>query len=349
MSVFDRIAKDDLIQNTLNVINKTACCFIKDQPDMFSKALDVIVEAFESEIGLMAIVDERGDLVVEAMHGAVLEECTLYDINKVRFPKDEWKGIWGHALTSKEILFKNDSNFTTPDGHVLVKRALLAPILYEDKVIGNIVLGNRKKDYTEDDRDLLKALCIHLAPILKAKVDVDKQKAETSVFQKAIWDMLNYANMYVLLLDNEMRIKLINYSLAKKMGFNNEDEPLNKCWIDFLEPKDREWIKAIHHSITFSTKEARKYREVYNHIVGLDGSKFEVKWFNAMINHNYEFSFSMGIPVEEEHSAEMTEESIRSFYRDVIEKDKVMIRALKDMMNLSHPAACAAEEIMKET
>lgn len=345
MSVFDRIGKKD-IHNTLSVINKLACSLIKgSEAVMYENALKVIVEAFESEHGLLALVDTKGDLVVEAMHGAVLQECTVEDVNKVRFPKDHWTGVWGHALSQKKIIFDNSGKFKLPDGHVAIKRVMVAPILYIDEVIGNIVLGNRSKDYTEEDADLLKALCIHLSPLIKARIDIDREKAKTSLFQKAVWDMLNYANMFVLILDEQMNIKLMNWSLATKLGFENENEPLGRCWVEFLPPTDVEWLKAVHYAITYSTKEAEKYREVINEIVSIDGTKIKVKWFNAIINHNYNFTFSMGIYDEVEKRTEVSEDSIRAFYRDVIEKDRVMIKGLKDMLNLRHPAVCKAEKL----
>lgn len=347
MSVFDRIGKKD-IYNTLDVVNKLACCFIKDEPSMFDNALKLIVETFKSSHGLFALADMKGDLVVEALHGTVLDECTVNDVNKVRFPKDQWAGIWGHAINSKTITFNNEGPFNIPKGHVKINNVMVAPILYQGELIGNIVIGGRDQDYTKEESDLMKALCIHLSPIIKAKVDFDREKAKSSIFQKAVWDMLNYANMFVLLLDEQMNIKLINWSLATALGFKNENEPIGRCWLDFLPPKDKEWIKTIHYAVTYSTQEAKKYREVSNNIVALDGTIIRAKWFNAMINHNYNFTFSMGIYEEPQLKTEVTEDSIRAFYRDVIEKDKVMIKALKDMLNLRHPAVCQAENLDKE-
>ena len=153
--------------------------------------------------------------------------------------------------------------------------------------------------------------------------------------------------MFVLLLDEKMNIQLINWSLATKLGFKNENEPIGRCWVDFLQPKDVEWIKTIHYSITYSTEEAKKYREVSNEIVALDGSKIKVKWFNAMINHSYNFTFSMGV-YDEVEKTEVTEESIRAFYRDVIEQDRVMITAMKNVLKMRHPAVCTAENLDKE-
>jgi hypothetical protein len=88
MSVFDRIGKKD-IHNTLSVINKLACSLIKgDEPVMYRNALKVIVEAFESKHGLLALISSKGELVVEAMYGAVLEECTVNDVSKVRYKRN---------------------------------------------------------------------------------------------------------------------------------------------------------------------------------------------------------------------------------------------------------------------
>jgi len=342
MSVFDRIGKKD-IHNTMRVINQLACSLIKgDEPVMYENTLKVIVDAFESELGLLALVSDSENLIVKAMYGSVLEECQMPDKNKIIFPKDSLSGIWGHALSNKEIMFVNEGPFGIPEKHIEIKRVMIAPILSKDKVIGNITLGNRDSDYTNEDADLLKAICIYLSPLLQARIDVDTEKLRTGKFQKAIWDMLNYANMFVLLLDENMNIKLLNWSLATKLGFKNEVEPLGRCWLDFLPDEDKEWIKVIHHHVTYTTAEAEKYKEVINDIVTLSGEVVKVKWFNALINHNYNFTFSMGI--YKEPDTKITEESIRTFYRDVIEKDKVMIKALKHLVNVSYSPALESEK-----
>lgn len=163
----------------------------------------------------------------------------------------------------------------------------------------------------------------------QTKKELHKTSAEKEALKKAIWDMLNYAQMFILLLDSKMNILLINYSFAVKLGFKNEKEPIGRCWLDFIKPKEHDQISAIHHSLVHdSEKENHKYREVVSDIVKLNGKVCTIKWFNFAVNHEYNLTFSFGIP--KEFPTEITEHSIRSYYQDVLQKDKTMILSLRD-------------------
>jgi PAS domain S-box-containing protein len=169
-------------------------------------------------------------------------------------------------------------------------------------------MGDLKNQLEETRRELCKSL------------------KEKKLLQKAIWDMLNHANMYVVLLDDKMNIKLINYSLATKLGYKNEDEAIGKCWLNFIKEGERIKLEAIHKDIT-NNKDS-KYIEYENEIVTKDGEEILIKWFNIPINSEYHMTFSFG--VSRVDPVEITEDSIRSYYRDIIEKDKTMIRTLKE-------------------
>jgi len=158
-----------------------------------------------------------------------------------------------------------------------------------------------------------------------------KMSKEKDALTKAIWDMLNYAKIFVLLLDSKMNIVLINYHFATKLGFKDEKEAIGKCWLDFIKPEDREQISTIHYVLAYeSDEESEKYREVVSDIVKLNNKVCTIKWFNFKVNHQYHLTFSFGIP--KEIPINLTEESLRSYYKDILEKDRTMITSLRDIV-----------------
>lgn len=170
---------------------------------------------------------------------------------------------------------------------------------------------------------------------LKQELEGSKQiiqdlKHKSSELQKAIWDMINYANMYVLLLDKNMIVKLINWSLANELGFENEKQVIGKCWLDFI-PNDYKELIEIAHFCLIKEKKYHKYKEMANEVKKLDGTTFLVKWFNIPINNIYNITFSIGLKANIEESNIVSEDSIRSYYRDIIVKDRTMIQSLKDI------------------
>ena len=155
-------------------------------------------------------------------------------------------------------------------------------------------------------------------------------KEQVKQLRATIFHMLNYANMYVLVLDEKMEVKFANNSLAQDLGFNDYNDLLGKCWLDFIQDQDRQQITTIH-AVIAEGKEWKKYREFQNCILGSKGNII-VHWFNSHINSDYNWTFSFGI--RKEPQTQVTMESIRSYYRDIVANDRTMINSMKDMILL---------------
>jgi len=162
----------------------------------------------------------------------------------------------------------------------------------------------------------------------KTKDLLHETQHETRALKKALWDILNYANLFLVLLDHNMNVQLVNWSLATKLGFEDEKAMIGKCWLDFIKPEEKTMIKTIYNKIADDEKNAEEYREITSEIVLPNEDNLVVKWFNIRINEDFNTTLSIGvqrcIPIEE------TEDSIRSYYRDIIDKDKTMIKSIRE-------------------
>jgi hypothetical protein len=146
--------------------------------------------------------------------------------------------------------------------------------------------------------------------------------------RRAIWDMMNFANMFVLVLDGKMIVKFANYSLYMALGFTDHHDILGKCWLDFIKEEDSRPVKAIHHAIASNSEDAPQFNEYRNDIVPIKGEPFSVKWFNAHINTDYNWSFSIGL--RSARPVMITEDSVRAYYNQVISNDRTMILSLRN-------------------
>lgn len=151
---------------------------------------------------------------------------------------------------------------------------------------------------------------------------------EVKKLRKTIFNMLNYANMFVLVLDEIMTIRYSNNSLAKTLGFETYKDILGKCWIDFLTKDEVKAVKAIHRVIA-DGENWEKYREFRNYIQPLRGEPIMVHWFNSHINTEYNWSFSFGLRKDQKPTM-VTMDSIRDYYRDIVEYDRTMIEAMRN-------------------
>jgi len=167
--------------------------------------------------------------------------------------------------------------------------------------------------------------------IEKQREIIEKLKVEANSLKKAIWDMLNYANVYVLLLDKNLIIRLINYSLARDLGYKNEKVAIGHCWLDHVPPSSLTIVRLAHRELIYG-KDKVKYREVTNDLKMRDSTLSSTKWFNIPINSKYNMTFSVGIKLTSpEDYMRISEDSIRSYYKDIIEKDRSMIKSLREV------------------
>ncbi len=161
--------------------------------------------------------------------------------------------------------------------------------------------------------------------------NMSELKSQVKELRSIIFNMLNFTNMYVLILDQNMIIKFANNSLAIDLGFEKYDDLLDKCWLEFIKTKEGETISAIHHAIANGTKDWEVYREFQNTINGKKG-ELNVCWFNSHINTDYNWTFSFGI--RKKTTQEVSMDSVREYYQDIISKDRVMINAMRDVIGL---------------
>lgn len=153
---------------------------------------------------------------------------------------------------------------------------------------------------------------------------------ETEELRNVIFNMLNFTNMYCLVLDRQMTVQFVNMSLAMDLGYKSYDEILHSCWKDFIPESERVMMEVIHNSVSLNTNNwEEKYREVHSSMLTKEKKELSVYWFNSHIGSDLNWTFSFGIK-----KTESNEENIRDFYYDMIKKDRVIINSMRDAMGL---------------
>jgi PAS domain S-box-containing protein len=172
-------------ERELAIRNKIAQIFLTvTDEEMYSEVLQVVLEAMGSEHGVFGYVNEDGAYVCPSMTRDVWDQCQMVEKDYV-FPRESWGGIWGRAMTGKKSLCSNTS-FAVPVGHIPVTRALDVPLIYQGKVIGNLLVGNKLTDYNEEDRQLLETIADYIAPILGARLEKDRWERQRKEASEAL-------------------------------------------------------------------------------------------------------------------------------------------------------------------
>jgi len=141
---------------------------------MFAEVLDLVQEKFQSEFGYFGYIDSAGDLVCPSMTREIFARCDVIGKDIV-FPRSVWGGLWGRILVEQVTLFKNAPH-ATPEGHLPLHRSLGTPILHRQKLIGQIMLANRDRDYGEHDALELEQIGNLISPVLAARLQRDEME-----------------------------------------------------------------------------------------------------------------------------------------------------------------------------
>ncbi len=175
-------------EQELAIRNKIAQIFLTvTDEQIYAEILRVILEAMESKHGVFGYLNEDGAFVCPSLTRDIWDQCQVVEKNYT-FPRESWGGIWGRAMIEKKTLCSNAS-FAVPAGHIPVMRALDVPLVYQGKLIGNLLVGNKPIDYNEKDRQLLETIADYIAPILGARLEKDRwerqRKEASDALQKA--------------------------------------------------------------------------------------------------------------------------------------------------------------------
>jgi signal transduction histidine kinase len=162
-------------ERELGIRNRISHLFLTT-PDneMYAEVLQVVLEVMKSKYGVFGYINSDGALVCPSMTRDIWHQCQMPE-KEIVFPREIWGGIWGKALIEKKSLYSNDP-FQVPQGHIPILRAMDVPIIYQGKVIGNLMVGNKQTDYDVEDLGSLEAIANHIAPVLHARLQRDKHE-----------------------------------------------------------------------------------------------------------------------------------------------------------------------------
>lgn len=170
--------------------------------------------------------------------------------------------------------------------------------------------------------------CNRIKVLLSIPKILKLSRYQKTELQKNLWMALDYSNVYIVILDADFKVVLCNHHLAKSLGFNSEDEVIGQEWSRFLGPAERDVVSHVQEEIL---KGSKKYEEFTNDIVPLNNKPITVKWFNTLINNNFNCAFSIGMPLTKEPDITADVDTIRAYFTDIIKRDRTTINAMKEV------------------
>ncbi|MGA1795899.1 MAG: PAS domain S-box protein [bacterium] len=240
-------------QNELSIRNRIANIFLTLSDEaIYSEVLKVVLDAVESPLGYFGYIDEGGNLVCPMLSRHIREHCRMPG-KDIRFHSESWRGLWGKSLAEKGSFIMN-TPLTVPEGHLPINRTLIVPVIHKGEVIGQITVANRDQDYSDADLGLLEAIAHSIAPLLHARLQVERQeerrsRAETELFLTK--SHLEYllrsvpAVIYSRKVNEGWPPTFVSENILVQIGYTREDflaDP--EFWINHVHPEDAGGVLA---------------------------------------------------------------------------------------------------------
>ena len=145
-------------ERELGIRNRIAEIFLTvTDSEMFGEVLRVVLDATNSRHGTFSCLTENGDAIGPSFTVDIWEKCAVSG-KSIFFLRENWGNtIWARCILEKRTIVSSGP-FNTPEGHVPVVCAMVAPILLHGNVIGQLLVGNKDSDYNDDDRLMLEAI-----------------------------------------------------------------------------------------------------------------------------------------------------------------------------------------------
>jgi len=246
--------EQDLIRNKkhLQIRKSIAEAFLlQDKNKMFHDVLHALRNHFNSRFGYFGYVDQNGDLVCPSMTYDIWDECEVEN-KSIVFPQSSWAGLWGESLKTRKNLIKN-SQLKVPGGHVPLKNAMAGVILFQDKLIGEVVFANREKKYTQDDLNSLEEICTYISPLLNAVLNEEWHKTELIKAKEKAEESDRLKSAFLVNMSHEIRTPMNGI-----MGFTNllRETDLTaaqlKKYVDIIQKSGKRMLDTVSDLIDVS-------------------------------------------------------------------------------------------------
>ena len=171
-------------------------------------------------------------------------------------------GVWADCIRQRKVVVHNDyaslpDRKGLPDGHAQVIREMAVPVMRDGMIVAVLGVGNKLKNYTSDDVEMVSKLADFTWDIIKQK------QAQAKVRQLS--GAIEQTADTVLITDRDGRIEYVNTAFEQVTGYTR-DEVLGKT------PR---MLKSGFHDDDF-------YQDLWNTI--LNGNVFQSEIVNRKKN-----------------------------------------------------------------
>ena len=273
--------------------------------------------------------DEAIQKVTKAYIERILPEVETYIFSTY----DELRN---HSLLRKVSLFIYDIALENHlDGFEVAKEIAkinAAPVLFMSGLNYNFdAFAHDKITYDFAPKPLdFKAVIHRVKILLKVSKTYYDYKQENAQLQMSLRGVFAHSNLYLLILDKDMVVKLCSVRLAHDLGFDKIEDVEGKSWLEFIPESEKGNILTLNKEV-FSDI-AVTHREAITPIKLKNGSELLVKWFYSVLKNGHSYTFNIGVQQPASSMVESSIDEIREYWRNLIDENNATLKALKNVI-----------------
>ncbi len=184
-----------------------------------------------SKVGFLHFLDkDEKEITHQAWSTNTLKTFCTSSGNELHYPIEK-AGVWTDCFHERRPVVHNDYNSLPhrrgfPEGHTIITRELVIPVMNNGKVVAILGVGNKADDYNEHDIELLIQLTnLAYEYVVRKRFEEALHQSEhyARVLLNAIPDLIFRMNRDGVYLDYKASVDDLHYQSSPIIGKNNRD------------------------------------------------------------------------------------------------------------------------------
>jgi len=198
--------------------------------------LDEAEALTDSQIGFFHFVDDdQNTITLQAWSTNTLKTLCTAEGQGQHYPVAQ-AGVWADGIRDGQPRIYNDyavlpDRRNLPDGHAPVIRLISLPIKRNNLIVAALGVGNKPRDYTQHDLDIVQRLAEEAFDIILRKRAEENLRASEEKYRS----LLESLDSVVAVIDGEGRFQYVNEVGAQQLG-GRPDQFIGRTMADLFPP-----------------------------------------------------------------------------------------------------------------
>lgn len=253
--ITDRVAQERLRQlneNRLEAMLQLYTLSSSSVQEICDYALEQAVRITESEIGYLAFLNQDESILhMYSWSKTAMQQCQVGDIER-EYPVC-LTGLWGEAVRQRKPIITNDYTLPNPhkkgypEGHVPIHRHLNLPVFENNHIVAVVGVGNKIRDYDENDIRQLTLLLNSTWDILRRK-QAEQDLKDSLTFNESV---MAATPSIVFVVDLKQKgFTYVNDAVSSSLGYSSNLflQSGQNYGLDWVHPEDRSRLINIYQN-----------------------------------------------------------------------------------------------------